>query len=315
MSISTRAINKLAQPFEGGLGPNHDMIERIWEAEDAYEYLGEGNKLERVLHGLLRLRNGRRASLGNPALPPDASKLMAVASELAMLLLANGLVAEEDVSEVLSGNTPNDRPAPQGALHTSEPPPRVDCADLDASDERSEAVGQAVADPHDVMVVHGRDDAAARAMFDWLRSVGLRPSEWNQLVKASGTSSPFIGDVLHRAFRKAQAVVVLFTPDEHVKLRYELSSEPWRLQPRPNVLLEAGMALATHPERTVLAVLGDQELPSDLAGRHYVQLGSPQALRDLGQRLEVAGCPVDLSGSDWLDTTRFPDRRALPRDP
>jgi predicted nucleotide-binding protein len=165
------------------------------------------------------------------------------------------------------------------------------------------------------MLVHGQDAAAVRAMFDWLRSIGLRPSEWSQLVKTSGTASPFIGDVLIQAFRHAQAVVVLFTPDEHARLRSELSDESWRLQSRPNVLFEAGMAFASHPERTVLAVLGDQELPSDLAGRHYVRIGSAQTLRDLGLRLEAAGCPADLTGTDWLDDTRFPDRRALQREP
>jgi predicted nucleotide-binding protein len=147
-------------------------------------------------------------------------------------------------------------------------------------------------------------------MFDWLRSIGLRPSEWNQLVDASEVASPFIGQVLESAFQRAQAVVVLFTPDEHVKLREQLGggAPVWRLQARPNVLFEAGMALATHARRTVLVVLGEQEIPSDLAGRHYVRLGSGQALRDLAQRLERAGCPVDLTGSDWLDLTRFPNR-------
>ena len=75
MSLSGRTISRLAQPFEGGLGPSHGTIERIWETEDAAEYLGEGNKMERVLNGLRHLRDGRRSSFGKTALPPDASKL------------------------------------------------------------------------------------------------------------------------------------------------------------------------------------------------------------------------------------------------
>jgi predicted nucleotide-binding protein len=167
------------------------------------------------------------------------------------------------------------------------------------------------------MVVHGQDPDAARAMFDWLRATNLRPQEWSQLVKSSGTASPFIGEVLETAFSQAQAVVVLFTPDEQVRLRHELNKRHtvWRLQARPNVLFEAGMAFATHPERTVLVVLGDQEIPSDFAGRHYVRVDSVAALRDLAQRLEQAGCPVDLTGSDWLDLGRFPDRSAIAAAP
>jgi predicted nucleotide-binding protein len=166
-------------------------------------------------------------------------------------------------------------------------------------------------DRREVMVVHGQDGEAARALFDWLRSIGLRPSEWSALVKASSSASPFIGEVLETAFSQAQAVVVLFSPDEQVRLRPELRRDAWRLQARPNVLFEAGMAFASHPRRTVLAVLGDQDIPSDLAGRHYVRIDGPAALRDLAQRLETAGCAVDLAGSDWLDATRFPDRNGI----
>lgn len=85
---------------------------------------------------------------------------------------------------------------------------------------------------------------------------------------------------------------------------------PWRLQARPNVLIEAGMALVTHRKRTILAVLGPQELPSDLAGRHYIRLShtAPEPLRALASRLSDAGCDVDLGGTGWLDPGRFPDR-------
>jgi predicted nucleotide-binding protein len=162
-----------------------------------------------------------------------------------------------------------------------------------------------------VMVVYGHDKEANDGIFDWLRAVGLHPREWGELVRASGGASPFIGDVLNQAFRDAQAVVVLFTPDEHVVLREVLSGHPedWKLQARPNVLFEAGMAFATHPDRTVLVVLGNHAMPSDLAGRHFVRLdGTVDALHELASRLAGAGCKVRTSGTQWLRTSRFPSR-------
>ena len=171
-----------------------------------------------------------------------------------------------------------------------------------------------------VMVIYGHDQEARTALFNWLRMIGLQPQEWNQLVTNSGAASPYVGDVLARAFKDAQAVVALFTPDERVRGRGSLpaADHTWRLQARPNVLIEAGMALVTHPTRTVLAMLGPQELPSDLAGRHYVRLSptSPQPLHDLASRLQAAGCDVNLSGSQWLDAASFPNRDEIsPRPP
>jgi predicted nucleotide-binding protein len=168
------------------------------------------------------------------------------------------------------------------------------------------------ADRKAVMVVYGHDREANTALFDWLRSVGLKPQEWGQLVHATGSASPYIGDVLVHAFEDAQAVIAFFTPDERVQARTASpeSAETWRLQARPNVLIEAGMALITHPSRTVLVVLGDQELPSDLAGRHYVRLSpaSTEGLNALAGRLRDAGCDIDQTGDHWLDPGRFPDR-------
>jgi predicted nucleotide-binding protein len=192
--------------------------------------------------------------------------------------------------------------------HPSEPHPRTD------SDETISFAANRKA----VMVIYGHDIEAKDALFGWLRTVGLQPREWSQLVSASGSASPYIGQVLEYAFQQVQAVIVLFTPDEHVHGRDALPSvsSTWRLQARPNVLFEAGMALIAHPNRTVIVTLGPQELPSDLAGRHYVRLNRTAGpLNDMANRLQAAGCEVDKSGTDWLDPTRFPDRDTIASSP
>jgi predicted nucleotide-binding protein len=323
VALSNRTIAALAEPFDGGRGPSHSTIELIWTSAGAIDYLGEGNKLQRVLGGLRALRDGRPPEGGHIRLPADPEKLQSVASELATRLVATGFVDAAIVQDALeegpvavadadlSTTSDNVRASVDHDAHS------LAGAAISQPSGYQSAAGGIVEDPRVVMVVHGQDPAAARAMFDWLRAMNLRPQEWSQLVKSSGAASPFIGEVLETAFRRAQAVVVLFTPDEQARVRPELvkGRSSWRLQARPNVLFEAGMAFATHPERTVLVVLGDQEIPSDLAGRHYVRLGSVGALRDLAQRLEQAGCPVDLTGNDWLDVERFPGRSEIAAAP
>lgn len=101
MSLSNRTIALLAQPFEGGGGPSHAVIDLIWESAGAYEYLGEGNKLERVLGGLRSLQSGRRATAGSEALPADQAKLQEVASDLASRLMAANLVDVDDLHKAL----------------------------------------------------------------------------------------------------------------------------------------------------------------------------------------------------------------------
>lgn len=179
-------------------------------------------------------------------------------------------------------------------------------------DERRVMPSSKTDDKHKrVMVIYGHDEEANTALFDCLRAMGLQPQEWGQLIQQSHVGSPYIGAVLDEAFKSVQAVVAFFTPDEHVVTRAstEAGQYAWRLQARPNVLIEAGMALVTHPRETVLLVLGNQELPSDLAGRHFIRLdGTGIPLKDLSERLKTAGCAVELSGTDWLNPGRFPMR-------
>ncbi|HEV7752228.1 MAG TPA: nucleotide-binding protein [Baekduia sp.] len=171
-------------------------------------------------------------------------------------------------------------------------------------------------DPRRVMVVYGRDNEARRAMFDYLRALGLEPGEWRMLVAETEKGSPYIGEVLERAFESAAAVVVLFTPDDEAKLRDDLLSDAdpeyertLTPQARPNVLFEAGMAFGIHPDRTVMVELGALRPFSDVFGRHVVRLdGSAAPLRDIASRLKVAGCTVNDGGDDWADPGRFPLR-------
>ncbi len=162
-------------------------------------------------------------------------------------------------------------------------------------------------DARNIFVVHGRNLAARDALFRFLRSIGLRPLEWSQAIEATGKASPFIGEVLDAAFSKAQAVVVLMTPDDkaRVRKRFILDDDPpseieLTNQARPNVLFEAGMAMGRSPERTILVQLGKLRPFSDIGGRHVIKLDdSTKRRQDLARRLMSVGCPVDLSGTDW----------------
>lgn len=187
---------------------------------------------------------------------------------------------------------------------------------LGRASEVPQPVADAVEDSSVVFVVHGRDETARQAMFHFLRALGLRPLEWSQAVQATGEGSPYVGTVLDTAFSMAQAVVVLMTPDDEARLREELrtAKEPQheiRLmgQARANVLFEAGMAMGRDSDRTILVEMGTLRPFSDVGGRHVVRIDNTAAKRkDLAQRLETAGCPVDLTGDDWLSAGDFAPR-------
>jgi predicted nucleotide-binding protein len=162
-----------------------------------------------------------------------------------------------------------------------------------------------------IFVIHGRDERNRKAMFIFLRSVALEPLEWSEAVALTRRAAPYVGEVLDAAFTGAQAVVALFTGDDEARLRPVLAPRgeaPERPAPqaRPNVLFEAGMAMGRNPRRTVFVEIGALRPFSDLGGRHVIRFdGSARARQALAQRLESAGCAVNLKGSDWLDAGDF----------
>lgn len=159
-----------------------------------------------------------------------------------------------------------------------------------------------------VFVVHGRNLRARNAVFQFLRTIGLRPIEWEQAIRLTGEASPYIGDVLDAAFTEASAAIIVLTPDDIAYLRHEYADGPEdpearpTAQARPNVLFEAGMAFGRHPRRTVLVEFGKVRPFSDVTGRHVVRLdNSAEQRKALASRLEAAGCAVEVHGDGWLN--------------
>ena len=165
----------------------------------------------------------------------------------------------------------------------------------------------------EVFVVYGRNDKARDALFTFLRAIDLHPLKLSDAVETTGKTSPYIGETLNAAFSLARAVVVLFTPDDEARLR-----EPFKLegdspdevnltgQPRQNVLFEAGMAMGLNADRTILVELGSLRQLTDIAGIYVIRMNdTPQRRQELAQRLQTAGCPVDLEGTDWIAAGDF----------
>jgi predicted nucleotide-binding protein len=173
-----------------------------------------------------------------------------------------------------------------------------------------------------VFVVYGRNTNARQAMFEFLRSIELLPIEWSKARALTGEASPMIEKILDAAFQHAQAVVVLFTPDEMVTLRSEYSNGDTdpdltpAAQSRPNVFFEAGMAMGRDSQRTVLVELGTMRKFSDILGRHVLRIDNDLGKRqDLALRLASAGCDIDITGQDWYTSGNFvipPDLREGP---
>ena len=170
-------------------------------------------------------------------------------------------------------------------------------------------------DPRRVFVVHGRNQKVRKAMFAFLRSIKLDPNEWSEAVADQQKGSPYTGDIVDKAISVAQAIVVLLTPEDIVRL-HPIFHEPGDpiaetgpiLQPRPNVLYEAGMAMAYAPNRTIFVEFGSIRRPSDIAGMNIVKFAdNPRFRKDLAQRLSTIGCTVNQTGSDWLTEGAFGD--------
>ena len=165
-------------------------------------------------------------------------------------------------------------------------------------------------DKRSVFLVYGRNEKVNEGMRNLIYNMGLNVIEFDDAVIHTGKSSPTIFEVLEVAFLKAQAIIVLCTGDENVYLKKELAKngqeEQNRMQPRPNVIFEAGMAWQRDRDRTIIIFDDTVEMFSDLQGVHYLKIPKMAGQKkQLFERLINAGCDLDKGKTTYLDQDFF----------
>jgi predicted nucleotide-binding protein len=166
-----------------------------------------------------------------------------------------------------------------------------------------------------VFIVHGRDEALRNSMIDFLGALGLRTLEWNHAIRAASRrkgGNPYINDAVTKIMEEAQAIVVILSPDDEVKLRshfvrpHERRDEgKIQFQARPNVLFETGIAIGTHHKKTVIVQVGAVKPFTDISGMHIMHLSGEKSRNAFANRLEDLGCKIDKVGDRWLDAGTF----------
>src|SRR5690625_1767043 len=158
-----------------------------------------------------------------------------------------------------------------------------------------------------VFIVHGRDHHNLKALRALLRKMDIKPLSWTDAEKHAEAHETL--KIVEAGLEVAQAVIVLFTPDDQAMLNpvFHQDNEPiYETRPtgqaRPNVILEAGMAYAKNPDRTIFARFGHLRPISDIAGIHFVNLDNEWSSRlSLRNRLINAGVKLDADAELTAD--------------
>ena len=138
-------------------------------------------------------------------------------------------------------------------------------------------------------IVHGHDDKAKAALENFLKSLGIQVLTFSRAGANDLTGTNL--DAALGGIERANVVFLLFTPDEQTSLhdpdtgQYAAMSENgepgagW--QPRPNVLIEAGIAVAVARKKTALLKLGTIRRISDIDGVRHIEMHKPHVHDEL----------------------------------
>jgi predicted nucleotide-binding protein len=164
-----------------------------------------------------------------------------------------------------------------------------------------------------VFVVHGRDNKLRDSMYQFLGALGLRPQEWGHAIRAARGGNPYVNDAVIKIMEQAQAIVVMLSPDDQVKLKPQFVARKERAiegklrgQARPNVIFETGIAIGAYHKKSVIVQVGDVKPFTDIGGMHILRLTDHSSSRhQFVNRLKKLGCNVDTEGDHWLRTGKF----------
>lgn len=251
--------NALVRSIAQGLDADAQFIDML---NDVYYFSGESG--------------GRRQD-------SDAFKPLLVA------LLERGFIIDDDEGI----KRPHGRTGPSEAgktyeVPTEEPVPVSVRTVVPTNRTSMEKIG----DGRSVFIVHGRNTAVRDELAKYLRHLDAKPITWTEAAAYTAKTSPTTMEIIGAGMAKAQAIVVIFTPDDEARLKSGFTEDhdgtherQLTGQARQNVILEAGMALGAAPERTVLVRFGQTRQISDIEGINWIDLGDTW---DNRERLRVA---------------------------
>lgn len=164
-----------------------------------------------------------------------------------------------------------------------------------------------------VFVVHGRDSKLRDSMYEFLGALGLKPQEWGHAIRAARGGNPYVNDAVTRIMERAQAIVVMLSPDDEVNLKSQFVTRNERAtegklqgQARPNVIFETGIAIGTHHKKTVIVQMGEVKRFTDIGGMHILNLsGSDASRNEFANRLEKSGCKIDRARKELLPSAHL----------
>lgn len=175
-----------------------------------------------------------------------------------------------------------------------------------------------------VFLVFRQDNPIVPIVKKYLIELDLQPFELSDM-------GPFLEEGKHdtnyncleAGFRNCHGYIILLTPDDEAKKREGWDSNvgeerrEYHYQPRPNVLLEIGMAFAFYAQGTVLLkIVSTQDenrrfipLPTDMDGMRYIPLGvkgkirgvdNKDGLKRIAEKLIRAKCELQKPSQDLL---------------
>lgn len=269
--------------------------------------VGVGDKLLGALEkklGLSRSQVNRR--IADEATSKHLPRRLAAISIASQSRLPVHRFATDDELAQLRG-----LPAPSRAIVTAAVADKIDVMPVRPTPARANARPIKTTKNNTIFVVHGRDQKLNEDMFSFLRALGLNAVEFSQAINETAGANPNITKIVKGALKRAQGVLVMFSPDEEARLktkhRQPYDSKKLEGQSRLNVIFEAGIALGAHPEKTLLVEVGHVRNISDIAGMHIPRLTDDATSRkELAERLRrKLKLKVNTTGDYWLKIGKF----------
>jgi predicted nucleotide-binding protein len=151
-----------------------------------------------------------------------------------------------------------------------------------------------------VCVARQSNVQAGEALYSFLQELGLQIITREMAAIWTRDGSPFALETMKEIFRGTQAVVILFSEDERVRLSRSLkksnSENKFVSRPSLDLVFEAGYAFGCFPGNVILLRTKRVSLFSDIDGRYIAEFSETKAERlNLIRRLRTVGCTLTIT--------------------